>query len=334
MRRDPESVKSPILAPTRRAALALPFLASSAFAQTAWPAKPVRIVVPYPPGGGLDTLARVLAERLTARWGQTVTVENRPGGATIPGTDAVAKAAPDGSVLLMTSDASITANPHLHAQLPFDPMKDLVAVSYLLDVHQMVLIHPSVPAHDMAGLAAAARTRPGTLNYGSYGPGSQPHLLFEALKAREGLDIAQVVYRGLTPAVLATVTGEVQGTLAGVASAREFLATGALRALAVGRPTRLPQLPEVPTLAEAGYPEIDPRTWFGLFSPKGTPEALLSRLQRDVAAVLEEPMIRDRHLLPNGYTVQAATPEESARMVAADFAAKAELVRISGARLD
>jgi len=318
----------------RRVLLAAPFLVSPALAQPAWPDRPVRFVVPYPPGGGLDALARALADRLAVTWKQTVTVDNRPGGATIPGTDAVAKAAPDGQVLLMTSDSSITSNPHIHARLPHDPLRDLVPVSYLLDVHQMVLVHPSVPARDMAGLVAAARARPGALNYGSYGPGSQPHLLFESIKAREGIDIAQVAYRGLTPAVLATVAGEVQGTLAGVASSREFLATGALRALAVGRPTRLPQLPDVPTLIEAGYPDADPRTWFGLFAPAGTPGPLLSRIQRDVAAALEEPVIRDRHLLPNGYTVHAATPEASGAMIAADFAAKADLVRVSGARVE
>jgi tripartite-type tricarboxylate transporter receptor subunit TctC len=319
---------------TRRLILAAPFVAAPALAQPAWPDRPVRLVVPYPPGGGLDALARALADRLTPVWRQAVTVDNRPGGATIPGTDAVAKAAPDGHVLLMTSDASITANPHLHARLPHDPMRDLAPVSYLLDVHQMVLVHPGVAARDMAGLVAAARARPGSLNYGSYGPGSQPHLLFEALKAREGIEIAQVAYRGLTPAVLATVSGEVQGTLAGVASAREFLATGQLRALAVGRPARLPQLPEVPTLVEAGYPETDPRTWFGLFAPARTPPALLARIQADVAAAMEDPMVRDRHLTPNGYTVHAATPEASAVLVAADFEAKRELVRLSNARVD
>ena len=325
--------------PPRRLLLSAPFLAtpalaSRAWAQPAWPDRPVRIVVPYPPGGGLDALARALADRLSVTWRQTVTVDNRPGGATIPGTDAVVKAAPDGHVLLKTSDSSITSNPHLHARLPHDPMKDLGPVSYLLDVHQMVLVNPAVPARDLAGLVAAARARPGALNYGSYGPGSQPHLLFESIKAREGIDIAQVVYRGLTPAVLATVAGEVQGTLSGVASSREFLATGALRALAVGRPTRLPQLPEVPTLIEAGYPEADPRTWFGIFAPTGTPASLLSRIQKDVAAALEEPVIRDRHLLPNGYTVHAATPEASAAMIATDYAVKAELVRVSGARVE
>ena len=318
----------------RRLLLTAPFLAAPALAQPAWPDRPVRIVVPYPPGGGLDALARALADRLSPVWRQVVTVDNRPGGATIPGTDAVAKAAPDGHVLLMTSDASITANPHIQARLPHDPMRDLVPVSYLLDVHQMVLVHPALPARDMAGLVGAARARPGALNYGSYGPGSQPHLLFEALKAREGLEIAQVAYRGLTPAVLATVTGEVQGTLAGVASAREFLATGQLRALAIGRPARLPQLPDVPTLAEAGYAEADPRTWFGLFAPAGTPPALLARIQNDLAAALEDPIIRERHLLPNGYTVHAATPEASVALVVADYEAKRELVRISKARVD
>jgi tripartite-type tricarboxylate transporter receptor subunit TctC len=324
------------MSPTRRILLGMPFLAlpSVGRAQPAWPQRPVRIVVPYPPGGGLDALARAVADRLSPAWKQTVTVDNRPGGATIPGTDAVAKAEPDGHVLLMTSDASITSNPHLHARLPHDPMKDLVPVSYLLDVHQMVLVHPSVRVRNMAELVAAARARPGMLNYGSYGPGSQPHLLFEALKAREGIDIAQVAYRGLTPAVLATVTGEVQATLSGVASSREFLATGALRALAVGRPARLPQLPDVPTLIEAGYGEADPRTWFGLFAPAGTPPALMAAIHRDFAAALEDPVIRERHLTPNGYTVHAASPDASVAMIGADFAAKEKLVRVSGARVD
>ncbi|WP_426954851.1 Bug family tripartite tricarboxylate transporter substrate binding protein [Muricoccus radiodurans] len=320
----------------RRALLAAPLLAAPVVArgQGVWPERPVRIVVPYPPGGGLDALARALADRLTPVWRQTVTVDNRPGGATIPGTDAVAKAAPDGHVLLMTSDASITSNPFLFSRLPYDPQRDLVPVSYLLDVHQMVLANPSVPARDMRELVAAAKASPGRLNYGSYGPGSQPHLLFEALKAREGLDITQVAYRGLTPAVLAVVAGEVQMTLAGVASAREFLAVGTMRALAVGRPTRLPQLPDVPTLEEAGYGETDPRTWFGIFAPAGTPAPLLERIHRDVAAAMEDPLVRDRHLTPNGYTVHVASPEASVPLIAADREAKERLVRVSGARVD
>jgi tripartite-type tricarboxylate transporter receptor subunit TctC len=318
----------------RRTLLATPLLAFPALAQGGWPERPVRIVVPYPPGGGLDALARALADRLSLLWKQPVAVDNRPGAATITGTDAVAKAAPDGHTLLMTSDASITSNPHLHARLPYDPMRDLAPVSYLLDVHQMVLVHPSLPAQDMAGLVATARVRPGQMNYASYGPGSQPHLLFEAVKARESVDIAQVTYRGLTPAVLATVAAEVQMTLAGVASAREFLAVGSLRALAVGRPTRLPQLLDVPTLQEAGYPEADPRTWFGLFAPGATPPAMLARIHQDVAAAMQDPMVRDRHLTPNGYTIHVATPEASIPMIAADLEAKAQLIRISGAQVD
>ncbi len=320
----------------RRALLAAPvaLLARPALAQGEWPTRPVRIIVPYPPGGGLDVLARAIADRASASWRQPVTVDNRPGGATIPGTDAVAKAAPDGHVLLMTSDASITSNPHLGGRLPHDPMRDLVAVSYLIDVHQMVLTHPSVGARDMAGLVAAAKAAPGRLNYGSYGPGSQPNLLFEALRAREGTDIAAVTYRGVGPAVLATVQGEVQMTLSGIASSRDALADGRLVALAVGRPTRFPTMPAVPTLEEAGHGELDPRTWFGLFAPAGTPPAVLSRIQEGVAAAMEEPVVRDRHLTPNGYTVHAATPAASAALVAADFEAKRILVRLAGARAE
>lgn len=304
--------------------------AIGARAQPSWPDRTVRIVVPFPPGGGLDALARALAAELSPRWGQSVVVDNRPGGSTVPGTDLVAKAAPDGHTLLMTADNSITSNPHVIRGLPHDPRRDLAPVTLLVDVHQMVLVHPSVAAADMAGLVAAARANPGKLNFGSYGTASQPHLLFGALMAATGIELVQVPYRGLTPAVLATIAGEVQMTLAGVASAREHIAAGTLRALAVGRPTRLPQLPGVPTLAEAGFPQIDPRTWFGVLAPAGTPEGLRVRIADDIRAAMAVPAVADRHLAPNGYTVHASSPEAFAAFIAADDAYKAELIRIAG----
>ena len=315
---------------SRRALGATLLLPGVARGQAAFPARPVRIVVPFPPGGGLDALGRALAEYLGGAWGQPVVVENRPGGATVPGTDAVAKAAPDGHTLLLTADNSITGNPNLIRNLPHDPVRDLVPVTWLLDVHQMVLVHPSVPARDMAGLVEAARAAPGRLNFGSYGTASQPHLLFGALAAKAGITLTHVPYRGLTPALVATLANEVQMTLAGVASARQHIEAGALRALAVGRPTRLPQLPAVPTLAEAGLDEIDPRTWFGVLAPAGTPAPVVRRIRDDIAAGLATPAVRDRHLAPNGYTVHASTPEDFAAMIARDMIVKRDLIRRAG----
>jgi tripartite-type tricarboxylate transporter receptor subunit TctC len=290
----------------------------------------VRIVVPFPPGGGLDALARALADRLGVAWRQPVVVDNRPGGSTVPGTDIVAKAAPDGHTLLITADNSITSNPHVIRALPHDPMRDLAPVSLLLEVHQMVLVHPAVGARSMAELVAAARAAPGRLNFGSYGNASQPHLAFGALMARERIELVHVPYRGLTPAVLATLSGEVQMTLAGIASGAEHIRAGTLRALAVGRPTRFEALPEVPTLAEAGYAEIDPRTWFGAFAPAGTPPALVSRLHRDIASAMAEPAVRDRQLTPNGYTVRMETPEATATFLREDFEYKRRLIAAAG----
>jgi tripartite-type tricarboxylate transporter receptor subunit TctC len=317
----------------RRALLPL-FAAPLAARAQGYPMRVVRIVVPYPGGGGLDALGRAVAEQLGSRWGQPVIIDNRPGAATITGADFVARSAPDGHTLLLTSDSTITSNPHLYRSLPSDPMRDLVPVSYLLDVHQMVLVHPSVAATDMASLIAAARAAPGRLNYASYGPGSQPHLLFEALKAQTGIELTHVAYRGLAPAVLATISGEVQATLSGIASARQHLAAGTLRALAVGKPTRFEQLPQVPTLAEAAFADIDPRTWFGVFAPSGTPVPLLGWLRDEIAWALAVPAVAERHLAPNGYTMHAATPADSARLIAADFVYKAELIRRSGARVE
>ncbi|NKC29565.1 tripartite tricarboxylate transporter substrate binding protein [Roseomonas sp. BU-1] len=317
---------------TLLATLAAPALPPSlARAQAdGFPSRQVRIVVPFPPGGGLDALARALAEQLQGAWGQAVVVDNRPGGSTVPGTDIVAKAAPDGHTLLITADNSITANPHLIRSLPHDPMKDLAPVSLLVDVHQMVLVHPSVGARSMAELVQAARAAPGRFNFGSYGIASQPHLCFAALMAREKIEMVHVPYRGLTPAVLATLSGEVQMTLAGIASGARHIQAGTLRALAVGRPTRFEALPEVPTLAEAGFDYIDPRTWFGAFAPGATPLALRARIQRDIATAMAAPAVRDRHLVPAGYTVHAATPEATAAFLQRDLAYKAGLIRTAG----
>ena len=173
-----------------------------------FPARTVRIVVPYPPGGGVDGLARPLAERLSRLWNQPVLVENRAGAATMIGGDAVAKAAPDGHTLLLTSDSSITSNPHLYPKMPFDPMRDLAPVTQLIDLHQMVVAHPSVTANTLQELVALARAKPGALNYGSYGGGSQPHLLFEALKAQTGVQLAHIPYKGIAPALTAAIAGD------------------------------------------------------------------------------------------------------------------------------
>lgn len=308
-------------------ALALPAVAR---AQEAFPTRQVRLVVPFPPGGGLDALARALADRLQAGWGQPVVVDNRPGGSTVPGVDAVAKAAPDGHTLLVTADNSITSNPHLIRGLPHDPMRDLAPVTLLVDVHQMVLVHPAVGATTMAELVAAARAAPGKLNFGSYGVASQPHLAFAALMARERIEMVHVPYRGLTPAVMATLSGEVQMTLAGISSGAEHIRAGRLRALAVGKPGRLEALPEVPTLIEAGYGEIDPRTWFGVFAPAGVPGVLLSRLHRDIAAAMGTPEVRDRILLPANYTVHLTDPAATAAFLREDLDYKRRLIALAG----
>ena len=311
-----------------RRALPAITLAAPALAQQG---RPTRLIVPFPAGGGLDTLARAIAERLGATWGQPVLVDNRPGGATVPGTDAVCKAPPDGHTLLMTADNSITANPLIIRGLPHDPMRDLAPVSFLVEVHQMVLATSRLATPDLATLIQAARS--GTITYGSYGQGSQPHVLFSALAVDSGADFTEIPYRGLPPAILGLLAGEVMLTLSGIASAREHIAAGTMRALAVGRSARFPALPNVPTLAEAGHPAIDPRTWFGVFAPAATPAPVQARISADIAAVMADAALAARHLTPNGYTVHAATPEVSRALVAEDFACKRQLLRRAGLAL-
>ena len=308
-------------------------LSAPALSQT-YPTKPVRVVVPYPAGGGVDGLARPLAEALSQKWKQPVLVENKPGAATIIGGDFVVKAAPDGHTLFFTSDSSITSNPHLYKNMPFDPIKDLAPITQLIDLHQMVVVHPSVSANTMQELVALAKAKPDTLNYGSYGSGSQPHLLFEALKAETGIQIAHVPYKGIAPALIAAISGEVQMTLGGAATTADHMATGKLKALAIARQERLPLYPNIPTLREAGFPDIDPRPWYGLFTTAATPKTIIDKIQQDVAAILAEPDFRERHVAGKGYTGVGSTPEAFAAFIKTDLAYKARLIQVSGAKAE
>lgn len=294
----------------------------------------VRFVVPYPPGGGVDGLARPLAERLSALWKRPVVVDNKAGAATLIGADFVAKSAPDGLTLLFTSDSTVTSNPHLYPKMPFDALKDLMPVSQLIDLYQMVVVHPSVKAQTMKELVALAKSLPEPMNYGSYGAGSQPNLLFEALKLETGIKLAHIPYKGIAPAIQATLGNEVQMTLGSPATTAQYIAVGRMKPLAVAAPRRSALLPEVPTLQEAGFPDIGPRSWFGIFAPRGTPQALIERISRDIAGVLAEPDFDASQVTGKGYARVGSTPAEFAEFIQLDFKQKGQVIKGAGIRVE
>jgi tripartite-type tricarboxylate transporter receptor subunit TctC len=307
--------------------------APAALGQAPFPARTVRIVVAYPPGGGIDVMARQLAERLAAQWGQPVVVENRPGGSTIPATELVAKSPADGHTILLTTDSTFSINPHLFAKLPYSD-RDFVAVTQLILLQQLLLAHPSLAANNVTELVALARARPGTLNYGSYGSGSQPHLAAETLKSKAGIDIVHIPYKGLSLSIPAAIAGEVELTFSGIASSRAHVQSGRLKALAIGGPQRSPLMPGVPTFAEQGFPEVETHAWFGLFVPAGTPRAAVDRIHRDVAAILNEPGFRDKEVVQKGYDLVASTPDEFAAFIVRDREARGRAVKLSGAKAE
>jgi tripartite-type tricarboxylate transporter receptor subunit TctC len=291
-----------------------------------FPTHLVRLVVPFSAGGGVDGLARALADRLSRDWGQTVIVENRVGASTMIGGDAVARSPPDGYTLLVTSDSSITSNPFLFRKQLFDPITALVPITQLIDMYQMVLVHPSVPANSLQELMMLAKDNSKALNYGSYGNGSPPHLLFETLKVKMGVQIMQVPFRGAAPAVVATLADDVQMTTAGAATAGAYVMAGRLKALVTGRKERLQMFPDVPTLEEAGFPDADPRTWFGIFAPAGTPPDIVAQIQRDVAGILDEAVFKQRYIDSVGYAAVGSTPEAFAAFIKDDLEYKHELI--------
>src|SRR3954467_12745942 len=312
-------------------ALLLACVAVAAQAQT-WPSKPVRIVVAYPPGGGIDVMGRQLAEKLTGMWGQPVVVENKPGANTIVATEAVAKSPADGYTVLLTTDATFSINPHLYAKLPFDTQRAFMPVTMLVLLQQLLVANPSLPANTLDELIALAKVKPGTINYASYGSGSQPHLSGEMLKYKAGIDLVHVPYKGISLAVPAVMAGEVQLTFAGIATSMGPLKAGRIKALAIGGAKRSPLLPQVPTFAELGYPEVETHAWFGLFLPAGSPREVVSRIYLDTKKILDEPEFRQKQLIDRGYDVVGSSPEEFSAYISKDSESRARAVRISGAK--
>ena len=301
---------------TLSAALLLGLAALPAMAQ-AWPAKAVRIVVPFAPGGSTDVVARMLAQKLSTLWGQTVVVENRAGAGGNVGADAVAKSPSDGYTLLMAS-GSITINPHLYKSMAFDTKKDLLPISNVASGPMLVVVPDGSPIKSLKDLIAAAKAKPGSVNFGSAGVGSQVHLAAENLGDAAGIDINHVPYKGEAPAYTDLIGGQTQFMVGNFAAASALLGNGRLRALAVTGKQRQPQLPDVPTASEAGLAGFENYGWFGLLAPAGTPADVISKVQRDTAKVLTETETKAR-LFVQGMTPVASTPADFGKQMDAEL---------------
>jgi tripartite-type tricarboxylate transporter receptor subunit TctC len=299
-----------------------------------YPSRMVRIITPYPPGGGGDLLARVYGQKVQEKWGQPVMVDNRPGAGTILGTAAAAKAEPDGYTLLITSDSSITSNPHLYSKMSFDPLHDLVPITQLVGSNMMILVHPSVKFRTLTELVAFAKANPNRVQYASFGAGSQPHLSFEALKRAANIDLLHVPYSGLGPATTAVVKGEVMMTLGSAATASGHIKSGKLIPIAITRADPSPDTANLRTFKDAGFADMDPRAWFGIFAPKGTPTGIVKKIQRDIAEILADPEFRKREVLDRGYIAGGMSPEEFAAEIKADYAMKGRLIKTMNIKLE
>jgi len=296
-----------------------------------FPAKPVKIVVPWPPGAVLDVIVRAMAAELSLRWSQPVVVDNRAGAGSLIGAGAVAQAAPDGYTLMATPiNPTLVGNRFTYKNLPFDPDRSFAPISLIAQSSQFVLAHPSLPAANLRELVTLAHRQPGKLNYGSWGEGSQPNLVFELMKKRENIDMTHVPYKGTAPVVTAAVAGEIQLTTGTAGTVAALLRSGKLKALAVAGPERVPDFPEVPTSPEAGFPYVQATVRFGLFAPAGTPAAVVERIHTDTATVLRNPAFAQKHLGANGFQVVASGPQELARAIREDVALVGEMVRAAG----
>ena len=303
----------------------------AAFAQT-WPARPVRIIVPYTPGGGIDTVARILAQRLTERIGAPFVVENRPGAAGVLGAELVARAAPDGYTLLASS-TEFAINPSVRAKLPYDPLRDFSPITQLASVQFILASHPAVPVRNVKDLIALAKGRPGQLTYGSSGTGGGPHLAGELLQSMAGVRWVHVPFKGAAPASVAAMSGEIDLVFGATIGLLAPVTSGKLRAVGVTGTQRFPGLPDVPTVAESGVPGYSATGWYGFYGPAALPVELVRRLHSEATRALGAPDVKEK-LARAGNEYVMSPPEEFVGFLRVEIAKWTKLVRASNLHID
>lgn len=307
-------------------------LAGAVHAQS-YPSRLVRFVVPFPAGGGVDLVIRAAAQELSSKWGTPVIVENRAGAGGTVGTEAVFRAAPDGYTLLATVNQTITTAPYLFKSLQYDPSK-LTPITLMVQSDNFVLAHPAVPANNLRELVDLVKKQPKKWNYGSFGRGSQPQLLFEYLNSKEGLDLLHIPYNGISPLLIAMITGEVSFTTGSAGVAGEFMRTGKLKALAIAGTKRSPQFPDVPTTEEAGFGYLQSSIWYAVFAPPGTPAEIVDKVGGDLRAVLRRPDFVEQQIASKGLEVIASTPEELGTVVQRETTSLKTMIDAAGVQAE
>jgi len=303
---------------------------ASAFAQ-AYPSRPVRLVVPFAPGGSADLVARLIGQKLGESWGQQVVVENKGGGSGMIGNDFVAKSAPDGYTLTVGTMGPFSVNPTLFEKMPYDPVRDFAPITLTGIASHVLVANPSVPPRTVGELIALARAKPGQLTFASSGTGNATHLTFELFKSTAGIDIVHVPYKGGGPAMADLVGGQVAFSFASMPSALPYVQAGRLRAIAVGGAHRSPLFPEVPTVVEAGLAGFVSEDWQGILAPAKTPAGVVAKLNADLVRVLHTPEMKAK-LAGAGFDVKTSTPREFAHFIRSDTAKWAAILQRSGTK--
>lgn len=310
----------------------LPLMCATVSAQT-YPAKPVRIVVAFAPGGGNDLLSRLLAQKMSESWDQQVIVENRPGASGILGTQMVAGSAADGHTLLMGFDGTLVINPLIFSKLPYDTFRDFEPITKVTDAPLIIVAHPSVPANSVGELIALAKAKPGALNFASPGTGSTPHMAGELLKTVANIDMVHISYKGGGQAVVDVLSGQVPLLFVAIPTVQGYVKQGRLKALAVTTTRRSSTFPDLPTVSESGARGFDVAAWFGLVAPKSTPKAVVSKIQAEVVRILALPEVRQK-LGTMGLEPVGNSPEEFAAQIKADTQTWSKVVAKAGIKAD
>ena len=311
----------------------LPSLVASALAQESYPSKPIRLIVPFPAGGGVDYIGRIVGKGLAERLGQQVVVENRAGANAIVGLEVLKSSPPDGYTIAAASAGPLAVNPFIYAKLPHDVLRDFTHISLMNNFPLLLVSHPSLPVRNVKELVALARSKPEQISYSSPGAGNSAHLAAELFNSMGKVKILHVPYKGTAPAIVAVLSGEAQLTWSSIPSILPLVKSGRVRALGVGNAKRVPSLPEFPTVAEAGLPGFEAYSWGGMIGPANMPAAIVQRLNRDITDVLKQKDIADR-MLAEGTIPQSSTPEEFTAYIRSEMKKWGDVVKMSGIKAE